>query len=86
MARTRGGSLGAQSRPRGRPRGRGAQANRMGIVERVESANSGDIPRNKSLSEASVSNKRSDGHVCGTKSGQSSSMSRTTMLNFNILR
>ena len=39
MARTRGGGLGAQGRPKGRGRGRDAQTDRMGIVERVESTN-----------------------------------------------
>ena len=65
MARTRGGGLGA----RGRPRGRGAQTDRMDIVEKVENENkSGDIPQNTSLSEASISNERSDGRVHSVES------------------
>ena len=60
MARIRGGGLGAQDRPRGKPRGWGrgwgVQADRMDIVERVENMNrSGNIPRNRSTSEASIS-------------------------------
>ena len=59
----------------------------MKVVERVESANrSGDIPHNRSLSKASVSNERSDRHARGIESGQGSSMSRTTILNFNVLK
>ena len=69
MARTRGGGIIAQGRPRGRDKGRGAQVGRMDIVEKGEAANqSGNAPRNETPSEAFVRNKRSDGCTCGTES------------------
>ena len=59
----------------------------MGIIERVENVNrSKDIPRNRSLSDASVTNERSDGHARVAEIGQDSSTSRMMILNFNILR
>ena len=59
MARTRGCGLGAQSRPRGRLRGRGTQIGRRDIVERVENANrSENVLQDGSPSEASVGNER----------------------------
>ena len=57
----------------------------MDIAERVENMNrSKNIPWNRSLSEASVSNERSDWCAYGTESGQGGSMSRVTVLNFNV--
>ena len=59
----------------------------MGIVERIESANrGGDMLRNRSPSEVSVSNERSNGHACGAESEQGSSTLRMMMLNFNVPR